>query len=140
MQWSNSENAGFTAGEPWIGIPENYMEINAEKAMEDLDSIFYHYQKLIELRKKHDIIIEGDYLLILEEHPQIFAYLRRLKDEALLVVNNFYKEESLFELPEQIDFKGFQGEILISNYDDSPRDFKKFTLRPYESIVYHLKK
>lgn len=140
MQWSNSENAGFTAGEPWIGIPENYMEINAEKAMEDSDSIFYHYQKLIELRKRHNIIIDGDYLLILEDHPQIFAYLRRLKDEALLVVNNFYKEESLFELPEQIDFKGFQREILISNYDDSPRDFKKFTLRPYESIVYHMKK
>lgn len=140
MQWEDSVNAGFTNGTPWIPIPENYHDINAEKAIHDRDSIFYHYQKLVHLRKKHDIIIDGDYQLILDEHPRIFSYLRNIPGEKLLVINNFYVEGVTFELPESIDVTGYLSEILISNYPDTSEDFSKLELRPYESVVYHLKK
>lgn len=140
MQWNDGENAGFTKGTPWIGIPNNYKEINAEKAMADPDSIFYHYQKLIQLRKEYDIIIEGDYQWILEDHPEIFAYVRNGEHEKLLVINNFYGRDTRFELPEDLKLADYQSEILISNYKDSPTDFVTVPLRPYESIVYHLRK
>ncbi|AGB42093.1 alpha,alpha-phosphotrehalase [Halobacteroides halobius DSM 5150] len=141
MQWDASEHAGFTSGTPWIKEASNYKEINAEQALKEQDSIFYHYQELIKLRKELDIIVYGDYQLILDEHQDIFAYLRSYEDEKLLVINNFYGEETIFELPAKLqDLVDYQSEVLISNYSDYPKDFARIKLRPYESIVYHLEK
>lgn len=140
VQWSDEPNAGFTKGTPWINPADNYREINVEKALDDEDSIFYFYQKLIALRKQYEIITYGNYELILGEDEQIFAYIRNGADEKLLVINNFYGSETAFELPEDITFEGYHSEILLSNYKDSSKEFKQVLLRPYESIVYHLKK
>ncbi|MGC3789452.1 alpha,alpha-phosphotrehalase [Priestia aryabhattai] len=140
VQWSDKPSAGFTKGKPWINPADNYRKINVEKALEDKDSIFYFYQKLIALRKQYEIITYGNYELILGEDEQIFAYIRNGADEKLLVINNFYGSETAFELPEDITFEGYHSEILLSNYEDSPKEFKRVLLRPYESIVYHLKK
>lgn len=136
MQWTSDEKAGFTKGTPWIEVANNYQEINAEKAMQDSDSIFYHYQQLIQLRKKYDIITYGDYQLVLEDDPQIFAYTRNLENEKLIVVSNFYGEETTVELPVHVEGT---AKILISNYDDSSATLASLQLRPYESIVYHVK-
>ena len=140
VQWGDEPNAGFTKGTPWINPADNYREINVEKALDDEDSIFYFYQKLIALRKQYEIITYGNYELILGEDEQIFAYIRNGADEKLLVINNFYGSETAFELPEDITFEGYHSEILLSNYKDSSKEFKQVLLRPYESIVYHLKK
>ena len=141
VQWNDSENAGFTTGEPWIPVASNYNEINAEAAVNDENSIFYHYQKLNHLRKELDIVTYGDYELILENHPDIFAYVRNAENgEKLLVVNNFYRKSTDFELPKSIDLTGLSAEVLISNYEETPTDLSSFSLRPYESIVFHLKK
>ncbi|GAB1758312.1 alpha,alpha-phosphotrehalase [Priestia megaterium] len=140
VQWSDKPSAGFTKGKPWINPADNYREINVEKALDDKDSIFYFYQKLIALRKQYEIITYGNYELILGEDEQIFAYIRNGADEKLLVINNFYGSEKIFELPEDITFEGYHSEILLSNYEDSSKEFKRVLLRPYESIVYHLKK
>ncbi|MGD7054636.1 alpha,alpha-phosphotrehalase [Sutcliffiella horikoshii] len=140
VQWNRDENAGFTNGTPWIGVANNYKEINAETALNDKDSVFYHYKKLIELRKKYDVITHGDFQLISGDHPQIFAYIRNCENEKLLVVSNYYGKESSFVLPVDIDVDGYKSEVLLSNYEDSSSQFNEITLRPYESIVYHLKK
>lgn len=140
VQWSDEENAGFTTGTPWIQPAANYKEINAEKAMADQDSVFYHYQKLIQLRKEYDIVTDGNYELLLANHDAIFAYIRDNGDEKLLVVNNFYSKEVEFQLPEQVDTEGVTSTILLSNYADSSEDMKQIKLRPYESVVYYLKK
>jgi trehalose-6-phosphate hydrolase len=140
VQWSDEENAGFTTGTPWIQPAANYKEINAEKAMADQDSIFYHYQKLIQLRKEYDIVTDGNYELLLADHDAIFAYIRNNGNEKILVVNNFYSKEVEFQLPEQMDTEGVTSTILLSNYADSSEDIKQMKLRPYESVVYYLKK
>ncbi|WP_449538850.1 alpha,alpha-phosphotrehalase [Ferdinandcohnia sp. Marseille-Q9671] len=141
VQWDSSEHAGFTSGTPWINVASNYQTINVENALKDKNSVFYHYQKLIKLRKEHDIITYGDYELLLEEDSRIFAYVRNGENEKLLVVNNFYGEDTLFEVPPSLDIKGYIPDLLLSNYDDSQTDLSKgLTLRPYESVVYHLKK
>lgn len=136
VQWNNKDYSGFTAGTPWINVAANYPSINVEKALSDPNSIFYHYQKLIQLRKKYEIITTGDFQILLEEHPKIFAYLRNGKNEKLLIINNFYGETTRLELPE---FANVQAVVLLSNYQDSPENFTNCTLRPYESIVYLLK-
>lgn len=140
VQWNDSDQAGFTTGTPWIEVASNYKEINAERAIKDPNSIFYHYKKLISLRKEYDIITDGDYELLLEDDEQIFAYIRSTDTEKLLVVNNFYSQPTVFQLPDHIDVDGFSREQLISNYSDSVNTFENMELRPYESVVYYLKK
>lgn len=137
MQWSNAEGAGFTSGTPWIEISNNYPEINAEKALQDQDSIFYHYQQLIQLRKRYDVITYGDYVLLFADDPQIFAYTRNWNGEKLLVISNFYEKDVTVDLLSEKTSS--QPEILLSNYNDSPKELGKITLRPYESIIYYLK-
>ncbi|QQZ10257.1 alpha,alpha-phosphotrehalase [Heyndrickxia vini] len=140
VQWTSDVNAGFTEGTPWINLAPNYKEINVERVLQDKDSIFYHYQKLIQLRKQYEIITDGEYELILDNHPSIFAYLRNGNNEKLLVINNFSGKETSFELSEDVQIEGYSSEILLSNYSDSNPHFQQVQLRPYESIVYHLKK
>lgn len=76
MQWDASDNAGFSSAKPWLKVNPNYPEINVEASLEDPVSVFYHYQRLIQLRKTNLTLIEGRFKLILPEHPQVFAYLR----------------------------------------------------------------
>lgn len=140
MQWDDTEHAGFTSGTPWIDVAPNFKEINVKEALADPDSVFYHYQKLIRLRKTYDIITYGSYELILPDDPQIFAYVRHGNDEKLLVVNNFYGESAEFRLPPDLGWTDYRAELLLTNYPDAPDDYRAFTLRPYESVVYHLKK
>jgi len=140
MQWDDTEHAGFTSGTPWIDVAPNFKEINVKEALADPNSVFYHYQKLIRLRKTYDIITYGSYELILPDDPQILAYVRHGNDEKLLVVNNFYGESAEFRLPPDLVWTDFRAELLLTNYPDAPDDYRAFTLRPYESVVYHLKK
>ncbi|MFB1082255.1 alpha,alpha-phosphotrehalase [Jeotgalibacillus sp. JSM ZJ347] len=143
VQWDDSENAGFTNGTPWIPVAKNFKEHNAKAALEDRNSVFYHYQKLIQLRKDFDILTDGNYELLLADHPSIFAYTRNTEDEMLLVLNNYYADETKFEMPEALAEKleGFtRPDLLIQNYNDVNGDAEKYTLRPYESIVFHYKK
>ena len=134
MQWDDSENAGFTTGKPWLSINENYKEINAKKSLEDKNSVFYHYKKLIEIRKSNETIIYGDYKLLCEDDKNIFAYIRELNGDKILVVCNFYEKEVEFKYDEE--FKN--AEILLSNYNDSSLAIDKLKLRPYEAIMYRV--
>ncbi|SDZ21784.1 alpha,alpha-phosphotrehalase [Bacillus sp. 166amftsu] len=140
MQWNTEENAGFTTNTPWISVAENYKEINVEKALEDKQSIFYHYKKLIELRKKYNVITNGKYAIIDANHPNVWVYTRELEDEMLLVVNNFYEETIVYSVPDKVIGNEIKQEILISNYEDSGEDIRNLVLRPYESIVYRFTK
>lgn len=138
MQWNKQENAGFTAGTPWIDVASNYQTVNAEQALADPNSIFYHYQKLIQLRKKYDIITIGDYRLILPDDQAIFAYVRKKDDEQLVVLNNFYSKSVDYDLSNLFHAQQYKTEVLISNYPDQLGDVSTGNLRPYESVVYHL--
>ncbi len=140
VQWDDRTHAGFTSGTPWIEVAENYQDINVKDALENQDSVFYHYQKLIRLRKEHEIITTGEYRLLVEDDPSVFAYLRSLEGEQLLVVSNFYDTNASFKLPESINVTDLSREILLSNYQDSVTTFEEMELRPYESIIFHLKK
>jgi len=137
MQWDDSAQAGFTSGTPWIQVNPNYKQINVAQALADPESIFYYYQKLIQLRKENPIIVYGAYDLILKDHPQIYAFLRTLEDDRLLVILNFSADTPVFELPLEIPLAS--SALLISNYKVAATDnLRRLTLRPYEARVYRL--
>lgn len=136
MQWDDSKNAGFSDGEPWIMLNPNYTEINVKEQLERADSVFYYYQKLIRLRKANDIIVYGDYELLLPDSKELYVYTRSLENEKLLVVCNFSQEEQKLEVP--AEFVREDGEVLISNYDRTSVKAEEI-LKPYETFVVKVK-
>jgi trehalose-6-phosphate hydrolase len=136
VQWDDNTNGGFSSGTPWISIADNYDTVNVNAALRDPNSIFYHYQKLIALRKKYDVIVNGGFELLVPDDPNVFAYVRTGMGEQLLVVSNFTDQSQSFFVPEEL-LRG-QSELLISNYADSPVHVQNLQLRPYESVAYHL--
>lgn len=132
MQWDDSANAGFSGADatPWIMVNPNYTKINAKDQVSREDSVFKYYQKLIKLRHESNLIVYGTYDLILDDDKDIYAYIRTLGDEKLIVYCNFSENTREVELPEEFT----DGKILISNYNDA-KVSEKITLRPYEAIV-----
>lgn len=131
MQWDASDNGGFTSGTPWLQVNKNYKTINAAAQVNDPDSVFAYYKKLIALRHTNEVMVNGVYDVLIPDHPQIYAYTRTLGDKQLLVLCNDSEKE--VGVPTEIEEKiaGAQG-ILIQNY----KDVKAGMLRPYEAVVY----
>lgn len=134
MQWDDSKQAGFTEGEPWIKVNPNYKKINVAQQLEDPDSVFHYYQKLIRLRKEKDIIVYGEFEPLYREDEQIFAYTRKQDQEKLLTVCNFSDKNAEVEVPEE--FKG--AECLITNLGRKEFE-RKIVLNPYEAFVLYYK-
>ncbi|ELV8625570.1 alpha-glucosidase [Vibrio cidicii] len=136
MQWSNAPHAGFSQVDPWIETNPNYEAINVEQSLADQNSIFYHYQKLIQLRKAHPAIVYGDFTPLFEDHDSVFAYLRKHQDETLLVINNFSETELNIDLPEAL--RNQSVECLICNYEAKQYLDVTLSLKPYESLAFKL--
>lgn len=131
MQWDDSINAGFTTGTPWIQTADNYTKINVKNSLEDKNSIFYYYQKLIQLRKNYDVIAYGDIKPLLREDKRVFAYERNYKGQKLIVICNFYPTTYEIELP--YDLSNYK--CILNNYKNEAKA-KKIALKPYETLVY----
>ena len=131
MQWDDSKNAGFTTGTPWLKVNSNYPEVNAKAQVNDPDSVFSYYKKLIRLRHENEIIVYGDYELLEAESEETFIYKRTYENEHLMVLCNFTDHEVsvtdavMGQIPDG-------AEKLIANYADDMGQ----TLRPYEAKVY----
>ena len=143
MQWDDTENAGFTTGTPWLGVNPNYTEINARSQLQDENSVFHYYKKLIHLRKENSIFVDGDFTLLLPEDENIFAYVREYEGRKLLVAANFTDKEVecplLKEWGVPADEDGAAKsrdngvKLLIHNYNNLPSQQK---LRPYEAMIW----
>ena len=131
MQWDTSANAGFTTGTPWMQVNPNYTAINAADEAADGSSVFHYYQTLIRLRKQYPIFSEGDFTLLFADHPALFAYQRRLGDQVMTVLCNFY--EAPLTLPAAQVSALPLDTLLLGNYD-APADAAHF--RPYEARIY----
>lgn len=137
MQWNSSDHAGFTGGTPWISVNPNFPQINVEAALRDSNSIFYHYKKLIELRKSHESIVYGTFTPVWQDHQYVFAYVREYQGEQLFILSNFSVQEQTLQVPAQ--YQCDQVECLISNYAAPSVIDTTVTLAPYESFAVKLK-
>lgn len=134
MQWSDEMYAGFSTQEPWMQLNPNYAHINVAQALHDPQSVFYYYQRLIQLRKELDVLVYGKYHLIAEHDEDIFAYERTFGNEKLLVIANFHEKPRLFT------YSGIQEmNVLICNYQDVQCHEETLTLRPYEAMMYYIR-
>jgi len=154
MQWNDTTNAGFSEGEPWIGLNPNYETVNVEDARAESDSVYHYYKEVIALRKSEDVLVYGDYELLYPDHEEIYAYTRTLDaggengnedgsengatdTERVLVVLNFSDETPTFSLPSGIEYGG--TEVLLANYETAADEgVESVTLRPWEARVYRL--
>lgn len=131
MQWDASDNGGFTSGTPWLQVNKNYKTINAAAQVNDPDSVFAYYKKLIALRHTNEVMVNGVYDVLIPDHPQIYAYTRTLGDKQLLVLCN--DSDTNAAIPAELQEKIHAAKnILIQNYKDTDDS----TLRPYEAVVY----
>ncbi|MFW7431645.1 glycoside hydrolase family 13 protein [Vagococcus carniphilus] len=130
MQWDKTENAGFTTGTPWLHVNPNHKDINVESALEDKNSIFYTYQKLIQLRKDNPIVVWGEYELQ-ETADKVFSYVRTYENKTWLVVTNLSDEEQAFKTDAKIK------EVLIENMA-TPTDISNLTLKPWQAFAVEI--
>lgn len=137
MQWDESNNAGFTAyGEPWIKVNSNYKEINVAKQFDEKDSILSFYKSLIKLRKANEVLIYGKFIELNKDHKDIYSYIRELNGDRILVIANFFGDETEFILPDKIEYE--VPTLLLSNYDGYEEEIRTINLKPYEVRIYRL--
>lgn len=134
MQWNGDSEAGFTTSKPWLMTNENYQEINVESQINDSDSIYSFYKKMIELRKANSVLVYGKYELLLADHPSIFAYTRTEGESEAMIICNFSDQEERVTFD---DTTTKQGQLLLSNVKQEDNSFtSSMVLKPYETRVY----
>ena len=131
IPWTAEANGGFTTGTPWLALNPNYKEINVEAELQNPDSVFHTYRKLIQLRKDHPIVVWGDYEL-LETHSNVFAYYRTLGEERWLTVVN------LSDFEEEISVDARFNKVLVTNTEDEITDLHAYKLSPWQAFVVEL--
>jgi oligo-1,6-glucosidase len=134
MHWDTTEHAGFTKGQPWIDVNPNHVDVNADAQVDDPDSVFGHYRKLIELRHREPAVAHGDFTMLMDDHPYIYAFTRRLDDTELLVLGNFSGEQQQVELPDAGSW--LSSELLLTNVPQEQRSDPSLHLAPWEGRVY----
>jgi oligo-1,6-glucosidase len=134
MQWDASRNGGFSGTTPWMPANPNYVAINAAAARANPQSVWHHYRRLIELRHDDPVVTEGRFRMLLPLHPNIYAYVRELGTQSLLVLGNFSCEPQPFALPER---RWVDATLELGNYTVPPDDAA--TLRPWESRIYRIR-
>ena len=131
IPWTSEPNGGFTTGTPWLALNPNYKEINVEAELQNPDSVFHTYQKLIQLRKDHPIVVWGDYEL-LNTSSNVFAYYRTFGEERWLTVVN------LSDFEEEISVDARFNKVLVNNTEDEITDLRAYKLSPWQAFVLEL--
>ncbi|MFB6183490.1 MAG: alpha-glucosidase [Haloarculaceae archaeon] len=134
MQWDDAAHAGFTDGTPWIPVNGDFEAVNVERERADPDSVLSYYRDLVDLRHDRDVLVYGEYDLLVPDDEQVFAYTRTLDDERVLVILNYTDVCTLVNL----HLADETETLLASNYDDTPEAVADFSMRPYEARVYEL--
>lgn len=134
MQWNTSDHAGFTTGDPWLPVNDNYKEINVASEEKDPSSVLNYFRKMVSLRKDNPVLVYGDYRLLNPEDRQIYAYTRSMGDEKMLVLLNFSDKNADIELPEI----GAVKETAINNYNTVDIQDSTASLLPYQAVIFRL--
>lgn len=133
FQWNTTQNAGFTSGEPWLKINQDFKTINAEEQENNPKSVLNYFRRLVQIRKTTPALVYGNYTLLDEENPDIYAYTRELNGNKIVVLLNFTANLTNFNL----DFKFGKHKVILDNYEDC-KEVKSNSLRPYEAIIIEL--
>jgi len=136
MQWNTHANAGFTTGTPWLPIPDSHRKYNVETQLRDKKSILSFYKSLLSLRHKNPALLDGRYVPLNEDDPNVLAYLRSYgKSNVVVVLNMSASEQNVsLELSDH-GIKGTQGKVLLTTAAASSVDVTKMKLAPYAVVI-----
>ena len=134
MQWNAEKNAGFTEGEPWLGVNPNYKEINVETQLTDSDSLLSFYKKLTALRKApeyKETLVYGTFTPYQEERKNLIAYTRN-GEKDLLILGNMQAQS------QKVSLSGEMKKVLLNNQETAEITGKEIILKPYQFIVLEI--
>jgi oligo-1,6-glucosidase len=120
MQWDAGPNAGFTTGDPWLPVNPNHTWLNAVAQIDARDSVFAHYQALIRLRHQLPVLVDGDFMPLMADDPQIWAYTRTTRDTKLLVIANCGREPRTVKIGDAVGREWISADLLLGNLPDVP--------------------
>jgi oligo-1,6-glucosidase len=132
MQWDAGCQAGFSTGTPWIDVSPDYSTVNAAAERADPGSVFHHYRKLIELRRRDRSVQLGDFTLLLAEHPSLYVFTRSLEGDRILIAANLSDGHEVLDLGPAWDV---ELRVVLANYASAPTLANRLVLRPWEAIV-----
>lgn len=136
MQWSSSINSGFSEAKPWIAVNKNYPDINVEKDLDSNDSIYKFYQKVLKLRNDNNILIDGSFEQVSTDDSAIYAFIRKLDNQKVLVLTSFVPYKVKYGLSRNL---GKIKDILLDTYtDELEQNGNTIYLKPYEGIALQL--
>ncbi len=134
MHWDASENAGFTTGKPWLPLNPNYTRINLANQVNDENSVFHFYKKMIALRKNpefHETVVYGTTVPYLAEQKNLMAYYRK-GDRNLLVLGNFQLDAQDVVLPGEV------RQVLLNNLDTYQVNDGVLRMEGYQFLVLEM--
>jgi len=136
MQWNTSANAGFTTGKPWLPVPQSYKTHNVETELQDPNSILSFYKRVLKIRHENSALLEGDYVALNPDDPNVLSYLRKYKDNAVLVVLNMSAEpqKATFDLSAQ-GFATPQPRTLVTTMKGEVNSLSQITLEPFAVYI-----
>jgi alpha-glucosidase len=138
MQWDDSPNAGFTRGTPWLPVPLIYKTVNVANQSNDPASILNVYRKLLQLRHQNRALLDGDYVALNESDPNVLSYLRRYKNEAVLVVLNMSSKPQAvsFDLAPQ-GFPAKSARTLLTTMTPGSKEtsLSHLSLEPFSAYI-----
>ncbi len=136
MAWNGSVNGGFNAGTmTWQSVHPDYRENNVEKDMNSEKSVYRFYQKLLALKKTDEVLIYGKTEEIDHNNRRIVAYYRIHGEKKRLIIANFSKHTTRWNIPEWAQ----DNSILLNNLDQIQKDGRKLKLLPYQALVLEVK-
>ena len=141
FQWNDEKNAGFTEGQPWLLVNQNYTNINAKEQMSREDSVYHFYKKLIALRKDEqyaETIVYGKTVPVLVEETNLMAYLRCGENQKLLVIGNFDEVSRTADVRSLLETEEMNPAVLLNNLTEVQIDGGVVTLAPYQALVLAL--
>jgi alpha-glucosidase len=136
MQWNGRANAGFTTGKPWLPIPASYKKYNVDAELRNKHSILWFYKSLLSLRHKNRALLDGSYVPLNEDDPNVLAYLRSYgKTNVLVALNMSDSEQTVsFDLNDR-GVNAKRSKVLLTTLAEAPADITEFKLPPFGVLI-----
>ena len=136
MQWNAKDEAGFTTGRPWLGVNQNYPEVNVSVEEADPASVLNFYKNLITLRREHPALVYGEYIPLTPDDWETYAYKRVLGREVYIVILNTSPREWHMKVLDEL--KSHKHKLLLSSLAPVGDTEEELFLRPWEARIYKL--
>jgi glycosidase len=137
MQWNDGPNAGFSTGKPWLPLPDSYKTHNVASEIQDPDSVLQFYKHVLALRHQNQALLDGDYIALNQNDPNVLSYLRKYKDQAVLVVLNMsaQAQKASFDLGAQGFASAKAKTLLTTASSETAPDLSQLSLEPFAVYI-----